>query len=79
MVQTVQSVSSRPTVISPRLRQQIRFQAVNYLPAHPEVPALQADLKSGSGRFKRANYLSPEILYDRGNEWSDYFKKEFPW
>jgi ABC-type Fe3+ transport system substrate-binding protein len=52
------------------------FQAANYLPAHPEVPALQADLKPGV-RFKKANYLSPEILYDKSNEWSDYFEKEF--
>jgi ABC-type Fe3+ transport system substrate-binding protein len=53
------------------------FQAANYLPAHPEVAALQADLKPGGGRFKRANYLSPEILYDKSNEWADYFEKEF--
>lgn len=53
------------------------FQQSNYLPAHPEIPALQADLKPGGGRFKRANYLSPEILYDKGNEWVDYFQKEF--
>jgi ABC-type Fe3+ transport system substrate-binding protein len=53
------------------------FQAANYLPAHPEIPALQADLKPGGGRFKKANYLSPEILFDKGNEWSDYFDKEF--
>lgn len=52
------------------------FQAANYLPAHPEVPALQADLKPGV-RFKKANYLSPEILFDKSNEWSDYFEKEF--
>ena len=39
------------------------FQTVNQLAAHPEVPALQADLKPGV-RFKKANYLSPEILYD---------------
>ena len=53
------------------------FQAANYLPAHPEIPALQADLKPGGGRFKKANYLSPEILFDKSNEWSDYFDKEF--
>ena len=41
------------------------------------MPALQADLKPGGSRFKRANYLSPEILYDKGNEWSDYFEKKF--
>jgi iron(III) transport system substrate-binding protein len=53
------------------------FQKSNYLPAHPDVPALQADLKPGGGRFKKANYLSPEILYDKGNDWVDYFEKEF--
>lgn len=53
------------------------FQAANYLPAHPEIPALQADLKPGGGRFKKVNYLSPEILFDKSNEWSDYFDKEF--
>jgi iron(III) transport system substrate-binding protein len=52
------------------------FQAANYLPAHPDVPALQADLKPGA-RFKKANYLSPELLYDKSNEWADYFDKEF--
>jgi ABC-type Fe3+ transport system substrate-binding protein len=52
------------------------FQAANYLPAHPDVPALQADLKPGV-RFKKANYLSPEILFDKSNEWGDYFEKEF--
>ena len=52
------------------------FQAVNYLPAHPEIAALQADLKPGI-RFKKANYLSPDVLLDKGNEWSDYFDKEF--
>jgi iron(III) transport system substrate-binding protein len=52
------------------------FQAANYLPSHPDVPALQADLKPGT-RFKKANYLSPELIYDKGNEWADYFEKEF--
>lgn len=52
------------------------FQAANYLPAHPDVAALQADLKPGA-RFKKANYLSPELLYDKSNEWGDYFEKEF--
>ena len=32
------------------------FQAANYLPAHPEIPALQADLKPGI-RFKKAKLL----------------------
>ncbi|HWX78300.1 MAG TPA: extracellular solute-binding protein [Candidatus Acidoferrales bacterium] len=52
-------------------------QLSNYLPAHPEMPALQADLKPGGGRFKKANYLSPEILFDKGNEWVDYFQSQF--
>ena len=56
---------------------QVVFQKANYLPAHPDVPALQADLKPGGGRFKKANYLSPEMLYDKGNDWVDYFEKEF--
>ena len=53
------------------------FQATSYLPAHPEIPALQADLKPGGGRFKKANYIDPDVLYDRGNEWVDYFQNQF--
>jgi len=53
------------------------FQASNYLPAYPDVPALQADLKPGGGRFKKVNYLSPDLIYDKSNEWGDYFDKEF--
>ena len=41
------------------------------------MPALQTDLKPGGGRFKKANYLSPEILFDKGNEWVDYFQNQF--
>jgi ABC-type Fe3+ transport system substrate-binding protein len=52
-------------------------QASNYLPAHPEMPALQADLKPGGGRFKKANYIDPDVLYDQGNEWVDYFQNQF--
>jgi len=52
-------------------------QLSNYLPSHPEMPALQADLKPGGGRFKKANYLSPEVLFDKGNEWVDYFQNQF--
>ena len=52
-------------------------QASNYLPSHPDIPALQKDLKPGGGRFKKANYLSPEILYDQGNEWVDFFQNQF--
>ena len=53
------------------------MQMANYLPAHPDVPGLQADLKPGGGRFKRANYIGPDLLYDKSNEWADYFQKEF--
>jgi iron(III) transport system substrate-binding protein len=53
------------------------FQASNYLPADPKIPALEANLKPGGGRFKKANYFSPELLYEKSNEWTDYFEKEF--
>jgi iron(III) transport system substrate-binding protein len=52
-------------------------QVSNYLPAHPEIPALQPDLKPGGGRFKKANYINPDVLYDQGNEWVDYFQNQF--
>ncbi len=53
------------------------FQQANYLPAHPKVPAKQADLKPGGGRFKRAYYIDPDVQYDKGNEWVDYFNNVF--
>jgi iron(III) transport system substrate-binding protein len=53
------------------------IQISNYLPSHPEMTALQADLKPGGGRFRRANYISPDMLYDKGNEWVDYFQSQF--
>jgi ABC-type Fe3+ transport system substrate-binding protein len=53
------------------------FQLSNYLPSHPEMPALQADLKPGGGRFKRVNYMNPEVQFDKGNEWVEYFQKNF--
>jgi len=52
-------------------------QLSNYLPSHPEMPALQADLKPGGGRFKKANYINPDVLYDQGNDWVDYFQNQF--
>ena len=52
-------------------------QLSNYLPAHPEMPALQVDLKPGGGRFNKANYIDPDVLYDQGNEWVDYFQNQF--
>jgi ABC-type Fe3+ transport system substrate-binding protein len=52
-------------------------QLSNYLPSHPEMPALQADLKPGGGRYKRANYLSPELIQEKNDAWTDYFEREF--
>jgi ABC-type Fe3+ transport system substrate-binding protein len=53
------------------------YQASNYLPAHPEVPALQADLKPGGGRFKKVNYINPDNQFEKGNEWLDIFRVNF--
>ena len=53
------------------------MQQSNYLPSHPEMPALQADLKPGGGRFKRVHYMNPEQEFDRSNEWVEYFQKNF--
>lgn len=53
------------------------FQQSNYLPAHPKVPAKQADLKPGGGRFNKALYIGPDLQFDQGNEWVDYFENQF--
>src|SRR5258706_14417928 len=53
------------------------IQAANYLPSHPDGPALQPELKPGGGPFKNANYMSPDLLYEKGNEWADYFDRQF--
>jgi ABC-type Fe3+ transport system substrate-binding protein len=53
------------------------MQLANYLPSHPEMPALQADLKPGGGRFKRVNYMNPEQQFDKGNDWVESFQKGF--
>ena len=53
------------------------IQAVNYLPSHPKVPAKQADLKPGGGRFKRALYHTPDSQLNDGDSWVDYFEKNF--
>jgi ABC-type Fe3+ transport system substrate-binding protein len=53
------------------------FQQVNYLPSHPKVPAKQADLKPGGGRFNKALYITPEAQFEKGNDWVDYFQKQF--
>jgi ABC-type Fe3+ transport system substrate-binding protein len=53
------------------------FQQSNYLPSHPKVPAKQADLKPGGGRFSKALYMTPDLQFDKGNEWVDYFQNQF--
>ena len=53
------------------------FQDVDYLPAHPDMTAKQADLKPGGGRFKRANYVGPDVQLEKGNEWIDLFQSQF--
>jgi len=53
------------------------FQAVNYLPSHPKVPAKQPDLKPGGGRFKRALYFTPDSQLNEGNAWVEYFENNF--
>ena len=53
------------------------YQQSNYLPAHPKVPAKQADLKPGGGRFNRVYYVNPDMQYDKGNEWVDSFNNIF--
>ena len=53
------------------------FQQSNYLPAHPKVPAKQVDLKPGGGRFSKALYMTPDLQFDKGNEWVDYFQNQF--
>jgi iron(III) transport system substrate-binding protein len=53
------------------------FQAVNYLPSNPKVPAKQPDLKPGGGRFKRALYFTPESQVNEGDAWVDYFERNF--
>ena len=53
------------------------IQQVNYLPSHPKVPAKQADLKPDGGRFTKALYITPEAQFEKGNDWVDYFQKQF--
>jgi ABC-type Fe3+ transport system substrate-binding protein len=52
------------------------FQQANYLPSHPKVPAKQADLKPGA-RFKKVVYMTPDIQFDKGNDWVDFFQNQF--
>ena len=53
------------------------FQDVNYLPAHPEIPAKEVELKPGGGKFKKANYINPDSQLEKGDEWVDIFQKLF--
>ena len=53
------------------------FQAVNYLPAQPKIPAKQADLKPGGGRFNKALYFTPDSQLNEGNAWVEYFENNF--
>jgi ABC-type Fe3+ transport system substrate-binding protein len=53
------------------------FQAVSYLPSHPKIPAKQADLKPGGGRFNRALYFTPDSQLNEGNAWAEYFENNF--
>ena len=53
------------------------FQAVNYLPSHPKIPAKQSDLKPGGGRFTRALYFTPDLQLNEGNAWAEYFENNF--
>ena len=41
---------------------------------HPEVPALQADLKPGGGRFKKVNYINPDDQFEKDLQWLKYFR-----
>jgi hypothetical protein len=41
------------------------------------MPAKQADLKPGGGRFKRAVYIGPDMQFEKGNEWIDFFQSQF--
>jgi iron(III) transport system substrate-binding protein len=50
---------------------------LDYLPAHPEVPAKVADLKPGAGKFTKVNYIAPELLAEKEGVWVDLFQKLF--
>lgn len=53
------------------------FQELDYLPAHPEVPAKTPDLKPGGGRFTKVNYIAPEMLFEKEENWVKLFDKLF--
>ncbi len=53
------------------------LQELDYLPAHPEVPAKTPNLKPGGGKFTQVNYIGPEVLFEKEQQWSDLFQKLF--
>jgi iron(III) transport system substrate-binding protein len=53
------------------------LQELDYLPAHPEVPAATPNLKPGGGKFTQVNYIGPEVLFEKEQQWSDLFQKLF--
>jgi ABC-type Fe3+ transport system substrate-binding protein len=53
------------------------LQELDYLPAHPAVPAKVADLKPGGGRFTKVNYIAPEMLFEKEEKWVDLFQQLF--
>ncbi|HEY7167349.1 MAG TPA: extracellular solute-binding protein [Candidatus Binatia bacterium] len=53
------------------------LQDLDYLPAHPEVPAKTANLKPGGGRFTKVNYIGPEVLFEKEQQWAELFQKVF--
>src|SRR6266540_461703 len=52
------------------------FQAAEYLPAHPKVPALTPALKPDGGGFK-ATILSPETIDQGFDRWTQIFNQLF--
>ena len=53
------------------------LQELDYLPAHPEVAAKTPNLKPGGGKFTQVNYIGPEVLFEKEQQWSDLFHKLF--
>jgi ABC-type Fe3+ transport system substrate-binding protein len=53
------------------------FQEADYLPAHPDVPAKVANLKAGGGKFSKVNYMGPELLFEKEEQWVELFQKLF--
>jgi ABC-type Fe3+ transport system substrate-binding protein len=53
------------------------LQDLDYLPAHPEVPAKTANLKPGGGKFTKVNYIGPEVLFEKEQQWAELFQKVF--